>query len=303
MHGIHIPDTKATNETPTSATFTVEPLQRGYGVTLGNSLRRVLLSSLSGAAATAFSIEGASHEFTTIDGVKEDVLQITLNLKQLNFRVYSDEPQMLKISKKGKGPVTAADITANSEVEVVNQDQHIATLDNDKTKLDMTIQVEKGRGYTTVDERQAQLPVGMIGLDAMYSPIERVRYKVENTRVGQVTDLDKLIIDIETDGTIAPKDALEQASSILVQQFEVLAGSELTSQAQADEDEPVDEELAIGLDDLELSSRTTNALQKNEINTVGELAKLDDNELKNLKGFGAKAYEEVTAKLKELELK
>ncbi len=303
MQAIHIPDIKATNETPQSATFTVEPLQRGYGVTLGNSLRRVLLSSLSGAAATAFSIEGASHEFTTIEGIKEDVLQITLNLKRLNFRVYSDEPQMLKISKKGKGQVTGADITANSEVEVVNQDQHIATLDNDKSKLEMTIQVEKGRGYTTVDERQAQLPVDMIGLDAMYSPIERVRYKVENTRVGQVTDLDKLIVDVETDGTIAPSDAIEQAATILVQQFEVLTGGDVAPQQHANDDDPADEELAIGLDDLELSSRTTNALQKNDINTVGELAKLDDSELKNLKGFGAKAYEEVAAKLKELELK
>ena len=303
MHGIHIPDIKATNETSTHASFTVEPLQRGYGVTLGNSLRRVLLSSLSGAAATAFSVEGASHEFTTLDGVKEDVLQITLNLKRLKFRVYSDEPQVLKISKKGKGPITGADITANADVEVVNQDQHIATLDNDKSKLEMSLQVEKGRGYITVDERQAQLPVGMIGLDAMFSPIERVRYKVENTRVGQVTDLDKLIIDVETDGTIAPNDALEQAATILVQQFDVLTGGNAaTVAADADESEAEDE-LAIGLDDLELSSRTTNALQKNEITTVGQLAKLSDSELKNLKGFGAKAYDEVSAKLKELELK
>lgn len=301
MYAIHLPDITTNQEEAAYGSFAVEPLHRGYGVTLGNSMRRVLLSSLSGGAVTAFSVEGASHEFTSLDGVKEDVVQITLNLKQLRFRVYSDEPQTVTVKKKGKSPVTGADITTTADVEVANPDQDIATLDDDSTELNMTLQVEKGRGYVTVDERSEQLPVGMIAIDALFSPVERVRYKVENTRVGQITDLDRLTLEIETDATITPSQAMQQAAAILANQFSVMAGAEASESADTPEEDT--DELAVSLEDLELSSRTTNALQKNDITTVKDLASMSESELKGLKGFGDKAHEEVMSKLKELELK
>lgn len=301
MYAIHLPDITKSDENATHGTFVVEPLHRGYGVTLGNSVRRVLLSSLAGGAVTAFSVEGASHEFTSLDGVKEDVVQITLNLKRLRFRVYSDEPQTVTLKKKGKGQVTGADVSGTADVEVANPDQVIATLDDDKTELSMTLQVEKGRGYVPVDERNEQLPVGMIAIDALFSPVDRVRYKVENTRVGQTTDLDRLTLEIITDGTITPGQALQQSAGILVNQFSVLAGAETPEAVEAPEEDT--DELAVSIEDMELSSRTTNALQKNEITTVKDLAQMSESELKGLKGFGDKAYEEVMAKLKELELK
>ncbi len=304
MNNFHLPEISATNQDERNGSFAIEPLHRGFGVTIGNSLRRVLLSSLGGAAVTAFSVKGAAHEFTTVEGVKEDLVTVTLNLKKLHFKVYADEPQVLKIKKKGKGVVTAADIESNSDVEVVNTDQVIATVDDDKTTFEMELRVEKGRGYSSVDERSDELPVEMIGIDASFSPVERVRYKTENTRVGQITDLDKLILDIETDGTIAPEDALNQAAAILVNHFNIIAGgSELVASKEEDTEETETEDLAISIADMELSQRTLNALEKNEITTVKQLASMSESELKDLKGFGSKALEEVVAKLKELELK
>lgn len=304
MNNFHLPEISATNQDERNGSFAIEPLHRGFGVTIGNSLRRVLLSSLGGAAVTAFSVKGAAHEFTTVEGVKEDLVTVTLNLKKLHFKVYADEPQVLKIKKKGKGVVTAADIESNSDVEVVNTDQVIATVDDDKTTFEMELRVEKGRGYSSVDERSDELPVEMIGIDASFSPVERVRYKTENTRVGQITDLDKLMLDIETDGTIAPEDALNQAAAILVNHFNIIAGgSELVASKEEDTEETETEDLAISIADMELSQRTLNALEKNEITTVKQLASMSESELKDLKGFGSKALEEVVAKLKELELK
>lgn len=208
----------------TSATFAVEPLHTGYGMTLGNSLRRVLLSSIAGAAITAFKVEGATHEFTTLKGVKEDVVDIMLNLKGIRFRVFSTEPQTLRITKNGKGKVTAKDITTNADVEVVNPEHIIATLDDDKAKFVLDMVVETGRGYHTIEEGANRKHSDMVALDAVFSPVVRVRYKVENTRVGQVTDLDKLLLTIDTDGTITPRDAFEEAAAILVNQYTALAG-------------------------------------------------------------------------------
>lgn len=302
MQTIHLPNITTKSEEDNSAVFEIAPLHRGYGVTLGNSLRRVLLSSLSGGAVTAFGIEGVDHEFTAVDGIKEDAIQIIINLKQIRFKIYSDEPQTLELKKKGKGQVTAADIATNADVEIANPDQVIATLDNDKTTLKMTLRVEKGRGYITVDEYEHQLPVGMIAIDALFSPIERVRYRVENTRVEQVTDLDKLTIEIFTDGTMTPKEALSQAATVLMNQFSIIAGGELPTAGIPQEDTDEDE-LNIGIDELSLSSRTSNALARNDITTLKQLASMSENELKGLKGFGSKAQEEVIAKLKELELK
>lgn len=296
-----------------SATFTVEPLHSGYGMTLGNSLRRVLLSSLAGAAITGVRFEGASHEFTTLPGVKEDVVEIILNLKGIVFKVYSDEPQTLRIAKKSSGVVTAKDIDLNADVEVVNPDHVIAHLDG-KDNFACDIIVEVGRGYRTVEEvSNTKTTSDQIAIDALFSPVQRVRYKVENTRVGQVTDLDKLIITIETDGSISPSDAFEEAAAILVNQYTALAGktrieasAPLTpagvpgagTGADESDDSPA---LMTSIEDLNLSARTTNALVNNDIHTLKDLFSLSDVELRDLKGFGSKALDEVKEKMAEME--
>lgn len=306
---IHTPQLADIEEhSKTSATFMIEPLHTGYGMTLGNSLRRVLLASIGGAAIIGFKIEGVPHEFTTMDGVKEDVVDIMLNLKAVRFRVFSDEPQTLRITKKGKGKVTAKDIETNADVEVVNPDQVIATIDNAKTNFVMDVLVTTGRGYRTVEEGgNDDIPSDMIAVDALYSPITRVRYKVTNTRVGQITNLDKLIITIDTDGTITPKDAFEEAAAILINQYTALAGqtrveaaAPLSAEEEVEEEEPA--ELMTSIEDLNLSARTTNALINNEIHTIKDLVMLGDAELRDLKGFGAKALDEVKEKMSELEL-
>jgi DNA-directed RNA polymerase subunit alpha len=291
----------------TSATFVIEPLHTGYGMTLGNSLRRVLLSSIAGAAVTSFKIEGATHEFTTIEGIKEDVVDIMLNLKQVRFRVFNDEPQLIRLTKKGNGPVTAADIKTNADVEVVTPEAVICTLDSAKTELVMDIVVETGRGYRTVEESAAQRPTSdLIAVDALFSPVVRVRYKVENTRVGQTTDLDKLILTVDTDGSITPQDAFEEAAAILINQYTALAGQTrveaapaLTKERDSEDDSA---KLMTPIEDLNLSARTTNALLNNEIRTIKDLVTLGDEELRELKGFGSKALDEVKEKLAEMEL-
>ncbi len=312
---IHTPTlSSVTDHSGASATFVIEPLHTGYGMTLGNSLRRVLLSSIAGAAITAFRIEGVSHEFTTAEGVKEDVVDIMQNLKGIRFRVFSDEPQTLRINKKGKGAVTAKDITVNADVEVVNPDHVIATLDSDKSTFTADIVVEKGRGYRAIDESSAKRSsTDMIALDAIFSPVLRVRYKVENTRVGQMTDLDKLLLTVETDESITPRDAFEEAAAILVNQYTALAGqtrvevgAPLTAQkAEAATSADAGDEpsmLDTSIEDMNLSARTTNALINNDIHTLKDLFSLSDAELRDLKGFGSKALDEVKEKLAELEL-
>jgi DNA-directed RNA polymerase subunit alpha len=307
---------KVDEHSSTSATFAVEPLHSGYGMTLGNSLRRVLLSSIAGAAVTSFKIEGVTHEFTAVPGVKEDVVDIMLNLKGLRFRVYGGEAQNLRIVKKGKGVVTAKDIQTNADVEVVNPEHVIATIDDAKAELVVDLTVEVGRGYRTIEEGTAKKASDAIALDAIFSPVLRVRYKVENTRVGQATDLDKLLISVDTDGSITPQDAFEEASAILVNQYTALAGK---TRVAANEPEPTgtnglegefgsdmigDEPSALNtpIEDLNLSARTTNALINNDIHTIRDLFALNDTELRDLKGFGSKALDEVKEKLAELEL-
>jgi len=302
LHPIQLPELKPVREEGNKATFVVEPLHSGYGMTLGNSLRRVILSSLGGAAVTAVKIDSVAHEFSTIEGVKEDVVEIILNLKKLRFRVFSDEPQYLVLTASKKGEVTAHDIKTTADVEIVNPDQIIATLDKDKTKLGMEIKVEKGRGYVPVENRETEkLEVGMIAVDALYSPIQRVRYNVENTRVGQMTDLDRLVMEIETDGTITPHDAIRQAAEILVEHFRVVAGNATAEDASFGAASDSDSSSAkINIEEINLSPRTTNALINNDIKSVKDLFKLSDTELRELKGFGSKAYEEVKEKIAEL---
>ena len=309
---IHTPSLVSVDDhDATSATFVVEPLHIGYGMTLGNSLRRVLLSSIAGAAVTSFKVEGVTHEFTTVPGVKEDVVDIMINLKGIRFRVYGDEPQVLRIVKSGSGLVKAKDIQVNADVEIVNPEHVIATVDDAKAKFVMDLVVETGRGYRTVEEVAATKASDMIAVDALFSPVLRVRYKVEKTRVGQMTDLDKLVLMIQTDGTITPRDAFEEASAILVNQYTALAGKTRVQAApqtapvsaapvSAESDEPA--ALSTPIEDLNLSARTTNALINNEIHTIKDLFSLSDAELRDLKGFGNKALEEVKDKLAELEL-
>ncbi len=302
LYPIQLPELKTVKEEGNRATFAIEPLYSGYGMTLGNSLRRVILSSLGGAAVTAVKIDTVAHEFSTIDGVKEDVVEILLNLKKLRFRVFSDEPQFIMLTKSGKGVVTAGDIKANADVEIVNPELVIATLDDAKAKIGMEIKVEKGRGYVPVESREGEkLEVGMIAVDALYSPVQRVRYNVENTRVGQRTDFDRLVLEIETDGTLSPADAISQASEILVEHFSIIAGNpQVVAAADPVEDRSESGASKIMVEELNFSPRTANALMNNDIKSVKDLIRLSDAELKDLKGFGAKAYEEVKDKIAEL---
>jgi DNA-directed RNA polymerase subunit alpha len=276
-----------------SATFDVEPLHAGYGNTLGNSLRRVLLSSIRGAAIVAFRVEGATHEFTTVPGVKEDVVDIMLNMKNVKVKVHTDEPIELRLEKKGAGPVTAGDIKLSADVEIANPDQVIATIDDPKKTLIIDIVVEAGRGYRTIEESSSsRVHSDMIALDAVFSPVLRVRYKVDPTRVGQETNLDKLRLTVDTDGTVSPKDAFEEAAAILVEAAPALGQG-------SDEDTS---ELNTPIEELNLSARTANALVNNDIRTVHDLVTLTEQDLRELKGFGSKALDEVKDKLAELEL-
>ena len=287
----------------TNATFLIEPLHSGYGNTLGNSMRRVLLSSIRGGAIVAFRIEGATHEFTTVEGVKEDVVDIMLNLKGVRLRVHTDEPVELRLEKTG-GVITAGDIQANGEVEVVNPDHIIATIDDPKKTVIMDLVAEAGRGYQTIeDSSESRLHSDMIALDAVFTPVLRVRYKVDPTRVGDETDLDKLTMTIETDGTMTPREAFEEAAAILVNQYTALAGSTTVVSAPAlgTATEDSEAELDTSIEELNLSARTTNALINNEIRTIRDLVTLTEQDLRELKGFGSKALDEVRDKMAELE--
>jgi DNA-directed RNA polymerase subunit alpha len=303
---IHNPLLAAVNEhSDTSAEFAIEPLHAGYGNTLGNSLRRVLLSSIKGAAIVAFRVEGATHEFTTVPGVKEDVVDIMLNLKNVRVKLHTDEPVELRLEKKGAGTVTAGDIKTTADVEIVNPDQVIATIDDPKKSLLMDLVVETGRGYRTIEDSSVKrLHSDMIALDAVFSPVLRVRYKVDSTRVGQETNLDKLLLTVDTNGAITPSEAFEEAAAILVNQYTALAGSTTVEAAPAlghsEEDEA--SELNTPIEELNLTARTANALVNNDIRTVHDLVTLSEQDLRELKGFGSKALDEVKEKLAELEL-
>lgn len=296
-----------------SAEFVIKPLYYGYGNTLGNSLRRVLLSSVKGAAITSFSVEGATHEFTTLPGVREDIVDIMLNLKNIRLKSHSDAPIELTLEIKGSDQsekdgdkrVVAGDIKLPSEVEIANPHQVICHIDDPKYVLKMRFIVESGRGYLSIDKSSAnRVHSDMIALDAVFTPVLRVRYKVENTRVGQDTNLQQLSISIDTDGTITPREAFEEAAAILVNQYTALAGSTTveSTPAPGTESEEEDAGLMLPIEDLGLSARTANALVNNDIKTVRDLVMLSDTDLKELKGFGSKALDEVKEKLTELNI-
>ena len=297
-----------------SAEFVIRPLYYGYGNTLGNSLRRVLLSSVKGAAITAFSIEGSTHEFTAIKGIREDVVDIMLNLKNVRIKSHSDTPVELYLEIKGSDQssekdgdkrVVAGDIKLPAEIEIANPNQVICHIDDPKFVLKMHLVVDTGRGYLSIEKSGAErIHSDMIALDAVFSPVLRVRYKVENTRVGQDTNLQQLTLTIDTDGTITPREAFEEAAAILVNQYTALAGNTTVESAPAPgiNTEEEDTGLMLPIEELGLSARTANALTNNDIKTVRDLVMLSDSDLKNLKGFGAKALDEVKEKITELNI-
>ncbi|MBR3256480.1 DNA-directed RNA polymerase subunit alpha [Candidatus Saccharibacteria bacterium] len=296
-----------------SAEFVIKPLYYGYGNTLGNSLRRVLLSSVKGAAITAFSIEGTSHEYATIPGVKEDAVDIMLNLKNIRFKMHTDAPVELDLEmrgdkqseKDGEKRVVAGDIKLPAEVEIANPHQVICHIDDPKKTIKMHFVVETGRGYLTIEKSsEERLHSDMIAIDAVFSPVLRVRYKVENTRVGQDTNLQQLTMTIETDGTITPQEAFEEAAAILVNQYSALAGSTKVESAPMPGTrlEEEDSGLSLPIEELDLSARTANALLNNDIKTIRDLITLSETDLKDLKGFGQKALDEVKEKLTEFNI-
>ncbi|KXB56633.1 DNA-directed RNA polymerase subunit alpha [Gemelliphila asaccharolytica] len=286
--------------------FVVEPLERGYGITLGNSLRRMLLSSLPGAAGRSINITGVQHEFSSIKGVVEDVTEIIMNIKNIAFKLHSEEEKVLSIHVKGPKTVTAADIIADSDVEIFNNDQHIATI-SEGGELEMQIYVGKGRGFVPADKnKRPDLPIGVIAIDSIYTPVEKVNYTVEKTRVGQSSDFDKLTIDIKTNGTIKASDALALASKILISHLNLFM--EMSEEAIktdiliAKEEDKTSEMLEMSIEELDLSVRSYNCLKRAGINTVQELANKSEQEMIKVRNLGRKSLEEVQKKLEDLKL-
>lgn len=289
--------------------FIAEPFERGYGHTIGNSLRRVLLSSLEGAAVTSVKIEKVLHEFSTIPGVVEDVVEILLNLKKLRLKLFTDGPETLVLKASKAGKVKARDINANNNIEILNPDLHIATL-NSSGKLEMVMEVNKGRGYVSSEKNKEEgKPIGVIPLDSIFTPVHKVAYNVENARVGQVTDYDRLIMEIWTDGSVVPADALAYASKILKDSLNIFinfeeAEEEETTAAKPEEqeDQRIKELLTQSVDIIELSVRSSNCLQVARIKTLGDLVKKTEHDLLKVKNFGKKSLTEISKKLKELGL-
>jgi DNA-directed RNA polymerase subunit alpha len=325
--------------TDTYAKFTAEPFERGYGVTIGNGLRRVLLSSIEGSAVTSVKIQGVRHEFSSIEGVKEDVTDIILAFKRLRVRFHTDDPKVLRIEKRGPGPVTAADIQTDSSAEVVNRDLPICTLTTDTT-FDCEIEVRKGRGYVTADENaREEQEIGVIPVDSVFSPIQRVRYRTENTRVGKLTNYDRLILELWTDGTVTPESALVEASKIyrkhlnpFIQLFDVgkdllfdragdgalglggfgslgglLGGSPAPAPAAPrggeDDLERLRHDIELPIAALDLSVRASNCLEAEGIQTVGDLVGKSQEDLMTFKNFGRTSLKEISKKLEEMNLR
>ncbi len=299
-------ETVEISEDATFGKFVVEPLERGYGTTIGNSLRRILLSSLPGAAVTSVQIEGALHEFTTVDGVVEDVTTIILNLKKLALKIYSDEAKTLELDVKGEGPVTAADITYDSDVEVLNPDLHIATL-NTNGSLYMKINAETGRGYRTAEaNKQENQPIGVIPVDSIFTPVSRVSYQVEDTRVGQDANFDKLTIDVTTDGSIRPEEAISLGAKVFTEHLNIFI--ELTEDAKhaeimvEKEEDQKEKVLEMTIEELDLSVRSYNCLKRAGINTVQELSTKTEDDMMKVRNLGRKSLDEVKNKLADLDL-
>lgn len=286
--------------------FVVEPLERGFGTTLGNSLRRVLLSSLPGVAVTSIKIDGVVHEFSTIEGVKEDVTEIVLNVKGITAKLYSDTPKTVRIEASGEGEVTAGSIQQDAEIEVLNPDWHIATL-ADGAKLIMELVFDKGRGYVPAERnKQAaeQASLNALPVDSIYTPVLKVNYTVENTRVGQITDYDKLTLEVWTDGTISAKEAVSLAARIMTEHlnlFVTLSQEAMDAEIMVEKDDKGKEKaLEMTIEELDLSVRSFNCLKRAGINTVGDLINKSEDEMMKVRNLGRKSLEEVMAKLDSL---
>jgi DNA-directed RNA polymerase subunit alpha len=294
------------NQDGTYGKFVIEPLERGYGTTLGNSLRRILLSSLPGAAVTSIRIEGVLHEFSTIPGVREDVTDIILNVKRLDLQIQADEAQVLRIEADGEGPVTAGDIKCGPDTVILNEDLHIAQLDRNG-RLVMELMAERGRGYQSAERnKHADQPIGIIPIDSIFTPVRRVNYTVEDTRVGQITDYDRLTVEIWTNGSLRPDEAASMAAKILSEHLELFIGlTEGGSNTLILADKPEDERARMldrSIEDLELSVRSFNCLKRAGINTIGELVSRSADDMMRVRNLGRKSLEEVEEKLQSLGL-
>lgn len=300
-----------------SGRFEILGCYPGYGTTLGNALRRVLLSSLPGAAITSVKIKGASHEFSTISGVMEDVVQIILNLKKIRFEMDTDEPIKITLSAKGEGKITAKSIKCPSDVKVVNKDQIIATITDKKTEIEMEMEVNKGLGYVPVEQQiRENKEIGVIAIDAIYTPIRRVNYLIEDMRVGKRTDFNKITLDIETDGSVTPEEAFKKSIDILVGQFSALSEISASAEKEKTEEAVLPEEekeetpkedtkdpLKLKISELKgLSNRTVNVLEENKIEKVKDIAKLNEEDLKEFKGMGDKGVKEIKKAIGEFGL-
>ncbi len=300
LEEITLPRIKNTKTQGNYASYDIEPLEAGYGMTLGNALRRVLLSSLPGAAVTSIRIDGVQHEFQDIPHVMEDVTDIVLNVKKLRLRSFSDHPVSMRLEVSGERVVTAADIMAPSTVEIVNPDLYIATLDNEDAHLEMELVVETGRGYVPADSKEDQ-PIGVIPVDAIYTPVQKVNYTVEHTRVGQMTNYDKIVLDVWTDGTLLPDEALRQSADILVRHFTQLANYRATL---AEPEKPPLSSIPIPqkiydtpIEELDLSVRAYNCLKRSNITKVGQVLSMNEEDLLGVRNFGEKSLQELRERL------
>jgi len=303
---MHKPNVKVKLKDDFHGEFIIEPLERGFGHTLGNSIRRVLLSSIEGVGITQIMMDNTMHEFSTVEGMREDIIEFTANLKDIVFKLEGDDPVILKLDKKGPGEVTASDISLPAEVEVVNPDSYICTLAK-KGNIKVEIKVEKDKGYRTAEENTIEgEPLGVIPLDTIFSPVKLVSFKVENTRVGQMTNFDKLSVDIDTNGSIKPEDALSQASKIINDYMALLI--DLSDKTQKDMpifeeiEEEDDKQEYPSIEELELSVRAYNCLKREGVDTVEKLLEYTEDELLDFRNFGQKSIQEVKDKIKELEL-
>jgi DNA-directed RNA polymerase subunit alpha len=280
------------------AKYEASPLPAGYGVTLGNALRRVLLSSLEGAAVTSIQVRDVYHEFSSLPGVKEDLTQIVLNVKKLRLKSFAPHPVQLKLVKSGAGPVIAADIAENADVEIVNPDLELMTLDSDDVTVEMDLTVERGVGYLAAERTEA-LPIGVVPVDAIFTPVRKVNYTVENTRVGQMTNYDKLTIEIETDGTLLPEESLARAAEILVAQFSLFtqAGKPVAERPAPTGPQLSPNLLDMPIEDLDLPMRAYNSLKRNNIVKVSQLLALSDDDLLRMRNFGKKSLDEMKERL------
>jgi DNA-directed RNA polymerase subunit alpha len=299
---ISLPRIECTTSSDNFARFEIEPLERGYGVTLGNALRRVLLSSLPGAAITAVHVDGIRHEFSDIEGVKEDVTEFILNLKKVRLRSFSEEPVHLSLDVTGEATVTAGDIRTSDLVEIVNPEQTLATLDRANARLAAEIVVEQGRGYHDITDLREEAPIGRIPVDGIFSPVEKINFTVDHVRVGQMTNFERLVLEVSTDGTIHPNDALTQAAGLLTQHFQHLAGfgqevpAGVAKQTLA---RPLPaQEAEMPIEDLNLSARAENSLKRAGITKVGQLVTMNPEDLLSIRNFGQKSYHELIERLK-----